>query len=250
MNNHPQTNSRHQCGQAMVETLVILFVTLLLLLGIIQFGLIYNAKTTLNYAIFQAARAGSLNYANRDAIEYGLSAGLSPLFTSIEESDGRFATVQKVQNARDDILTEVKNGEFVCLERLNPTQKAFLAYRVNDPTGIFTGEKLIPNDHLHYRSSLIKSGAEVSIQDANLLKLRVTYCYPMYVPIISNTIKRVYGLLGESGVGYVDVSTADLTPNGPFQRNCLINDRIPIVAQAIIRMQTPIQNDTFETDCR
>ena len=50
-----------QRGQAMVETLIVMFVTLILLFGIIQFGLFYNAKTVLNYAAFEAARAGSLN---------------------------------------------------------------------------------------------------------------------------------------------------------------------------------------------
>lgn len=250
----PIGNSNHrftQHGQAMVETLVVLFVTLLLLLGIIQFGLIYNAKTTLSYATFEAARAGSLNYADKTAIEYGLARGLAPLFTSVTTADGPLAKVKKVQQARDDVMNEIRAGQFACIERLNPPVSAFSAHAVDDPTGIFTGEKLIPNDHLHYRKAIAKNG--LSIQDANLLKLRVTYCYPMYVPIISNTIKRLMGLTAESqalvATGQTGATHGTLTPKGSFQSNCYAQDRFPIVAQAIVRMQTPIKNDSFPASC-
>ncbi|MBF0256061.1 MAG: pilus assembly protein [Gammaproteobacteria bacterium] len=231
----------------MVETLVILFVTLLLLLGVIQFGLIYNAKTNLSYAAFEGARAGALNYADREAIEYGLARGLAGLYASVEKADGRMDAVDKVQRARDKVFAEFKEGKFACIERLNPTNQAFSAYGRSVPTGVkaFSGKKLIPNDHLVYRSGLVNGGAGVSIQDANLLKIRVTYCYPLYVPFIANTIKRLYGLMAdERPLG------TPLSPAGSFQRHCLMNDRIPIVAQSLIRMQTPAYNDpSFDKDC-
>jgi hypothetical protein len=235
----------------MVETVVVIFVTLLLLLGVIQFGLIYNAKTTLNYAAFEAARAGALNYADKAAIEYALARGLAPLFTSVSTADGPLTKVKKVQNARDEVLDEIRAGEFACIERLNPPDSSFSHYAVNDPTGNFPGEDLIPNDHLHYRKAVPTGG--LSIQDANLLKLRITYCYPMYVPVISTTIKRLMGLTTEStslvATGQTGATHATLTPKGSFQSNCYSKDRFPIVAQAIVRMQTPIKNDLFPPSC-
>ncbi len=233
-------------GQAMVETVVILFVTILLLFGIIQFGLIYNAKTTLNYAAFEAARSGSLNYADRQAVDFGLARGLAALYTSVEKGDDLFDTAGEVMSAQQRVYDEIQDGRFVCVERLNPTTKAFRAYGQSNATGItsLNGKKLIPNDHLLYRSARIKSGAGVSIQDANLLKIRVTYCYPMYVPFISNVVRSLYGLSATAPPGGVP-----LVP-GTFQRRCLINNRIPIVAQAVIRMQTPPYNDSnFDTNC-
>jgi hypothetical protein len=231
----------------MVETVVILFVTLLLLLGIIQFGLIYNAKTTLSHATFEAARAGSLNYADRQSIAYGLARGLAPLYTSVEKSTGPLSKVTKVQEARDKVYQEIVDGKYACIERLNPTPAAFQAYGKTSATGVkaLNGKKLIPNDHLVYRSAIIKGGSGVSIQDANLLKIRVTYCYPMYVPFISNTIKRIYGLIPDNSANGFRQQ-----PAGKFQRNCLRDDRFPIVAQAVIRMQTPPYNDdTFDKSC-
>jgi hypothetical protein len=231
----------------MVETLVILFVTLLLLLGVIQFGLIYNAKTTLSYATFEGARAGALNYADRESIEYGLARGLAALYTSVEKSDDMFAMVNKAQDAQARVIKELKEHKFACIERINPTAQAFSAYGRSLDTGVksFASKKLIPNDHLLYRSALVSGGAGVSIQDANLLKIRVTYCYPLYIPFISNTIKRLYGLKpDERPLG------TPLQPAGSFQRYCLRNDRMPIVAQAVIRMQTPSYNDpSFDKNC-
>ena len=240
----------------MVETLVIVFITLLLLLGVIQFGLIYNAKTNLNYATFEAARAGALNYADRRAIEFGLARGLAPLYTSIDVADSTQDNIGAVQSARDRVLQEIDDGEFVCIERVNPTVAAFDGHGVEVPLGsgkLFEGEKLIPNDHLLYRSRRLK--ADLTIQDANLLKLRVTYCYPMIVPIVSTAIQRLTGTTADSASDIAVGQSAggptygSVTPAGSFQQNCYAEGRMPIVAQSIVRMQTPARNDIFPLSC-
>lgn len=242
-----------QYGQAMVETLIVIFLALLILLGIVQFGLIYSAKSTLNYAAFEAARAGALNYADKGAIEYALARGLAPLYTSIDIADSTIDKVRAVQDARDKVYKEITKGEFACIERINPTTAAINSFAVKDPTGLFPGKKLIPNDHLIYRSRLTKN--DVSIQDANLLKLRVTYCYKMIVPIISTAIQRLTGTTADAssdiavGQSPGNSSYNSVTPAGSFQRNCYAQGRFPIVAQAIIRMQTPVKNDLFPASC-
>ncbi len=238
----------------MVETLIVVFLTLLILLGIVQFGLIYNAKTTLNYATFEAARSGAINYADRNAIEMGLARGLAPLYTSINAADGPLTRVGAVQQAQTQVLQEIQQGQFACIERINPPVSAFTSgLAVADPTGKYTGQKLIPNDHLKYRSKKTFNG--LSIQDANLLKLRVTYCYPMIVPIISTAIQRLTGTAPATATPLATGQSQDaptygsIIPPGAFQANCFAQGRIPIVAQAIIRMQTPVKNDTFPQNC-
>lgn len=235
----------------MVETLVILFVTLLLLLGTIQFGLIYNAKTILNYATFEAARAGALNHADRQAIEFALARELAALYTSIEKpppgqgiwdkTKSAYKDVQTLKKARNRVLGEMK--DFVCIERINPTDAAFSAYGIEGELGTHKDQRLIPNDHLLYRSAAVKGGAGVSIQDANLLKLRITYCYAMAVPMVSKVIKQLYGLV-QSSPAKVSLTT------GSFRKACLAHDRMPIVAQATIRMQTQARkDDSFDVSC-
>ena len=61
-------------AQAMVEFIIIVPVMLTLVMGIIQFALIYKAKITLNYATFQTVRAGSLNNASLSEMNMAFSS--------------------------------------------------------------------------------------------------------------------------------------------------------------------------------
>lgn len=244
MQSRPGAEPRAQSGQAMVETVVILFAALLLLFGIIQFGLIYHAKVALDYAAFEAARAGAVNHADRRAIEYGLARGLASLYTSVGAADSGLDRVKKVQAARDRVMDEIRDGRFACIERLNPSRSAFNAYGVIGDVGDYHGP-LIPNGNLLYRDATPRGGAEVSIQDANLLKLRVTYCYPLYVPLISTVIKRLQGVQDDP-----DPPPGWVAPRpGEFHAACYRADRIPLVAQAMVRMQSAAKDDVFPTAC-
>ena len=230
-------------GQAAVEFMIVTPMMLLLLLGAFQFALIYHAKITLNNATFIAVRAGSLNGANRDMIDLALARGLSPLFTNDDN-------VGEVFDARQQVIDDINDG-FICVERLNPTEGAFTDFGVPDGTGV------IPNDNLLYRDPGAGPSSGLSIQDANLLKLRVTYCYPMMVPIIGRTIQglRLNTLPAATQDNLSNwhkgaASTFDPTAPGSFQLQCLVNNRIPIVAQGILRMQSEASFDSgFDSDC-
>lgn len=218
-----------QYGQAMAETVIIMSVLLLLVLGIVQFALIYNTKTTLNYAVFEATRAGAVNYGNTQAIQYAFAGAMSPVYASVDASDSMLESVNEVKRARNKVYSEIQSfgtQGSACFEQLNPLVSAFNAHQQVDDDG----REFIPNDHLKYRSA-DDGGSNVSIQDANLLKLRVTYCYPLYVPLVSTVIKQIKGV--NTGV----------VSSGGFNRICYSNDGIPIVAQAIVRMQTPIRRE-------
>jgi len=52
---------KKQFGTSMVEFLIVIPMLLFVGLGIMQFGLVYHAKSVLNYATFEAARAGAVN---------------------------------------------------------------------------------------------------------------------------------------------------------------------------------------------
>lgn len=236
-----------QSGQAMVETTIILAVMLLLVLGAIQFALVYRAKVTLNYATFEATRAGALNYGSRRAVEFALARGLAPIYTAIRPGESMFDKVDKVKTARDRVMEEIDGaagGDYVCIERLNPTDEAFVAHGITDPTGTFSGP-IIPNDNLIYRST-DTAGSQVSIQDANLLKIKVTYCHRLIVPFISQLIQKL--MLGASDPA--DVPPDWTTPTlSSFKRSCFADNRFPIESISIVRMQTPAFNDFFRSDC-
>lgn len=230
-------------GQAAVEFMIVTPMMLLLVLGAFQFALIYHAKITLNNATYIATRTGTLNGADRDMIDLALARGLSPLFTNND-------SVSEVFDARQQVLDDIDDG-FICVERINPTDGAFTDFGVPDSTGV------IPNDNLLYREPSAGALSGVSIQDANLLKLRVTYCYPMMVPIIGRTIQglRLDALppaTRDSISNWSEGAPSTFVPTDPgnFQAQCLIQNRIPIVAQGILRMQSAASNDAgFDTDC-
>lgn len=207
-------------GQSMVEMLVILQVMLLLILGAIQFALIYNAKITLNYATYEAARAGSLNNATFDAAKEGFARGLAPLYAYAKKGERQ---VDAFQVSREKILDEFDgNDNLICIERLSPV--------VAD----FSDGKEIPNDNLRFRSSQPNSVSNRSIQQANLLHLRVTYWYPLYVPMVGPIIKKVVCSLNRwSGS---KVCSSD-------------ENRIPLTSIAAFRMQSPAQKSKY-SNCK
>ena len=192
-----------QRGQTMVEYLIILPALLLLVLGVIQFALIYQAKSTLNYATFMGARQGALKNASMFSVMDGVAGGMTPLFMRTTDA----AAIQDLAKARIIAAIEIFNPLTAKVEILSPTQEAFDEFMVD-------GE--IPNDNLMYRSSDAGENSGMSIQDANLLKVRVTYCVKLVVPFVDRVIYALTtGILGVQNLAnksYTD-STLEETPN-------------------------------------
>ena len=118
------------------------------------------------------------------------------------------------------------------VEILSPTQQMVNDFGVNraylNGSNSSTKEKVLPNDNLMYRDTRQING--VNVQDANLLKIRVTYLYEtrmpltryFFTPLMNANLTRV--LFQNSPAG----NTAD-APGGW---------RIPLVAYATVRMQS------------
>jgi len=213
---------RQNAGQSMVEFIIVTPIILLLLFGALQFALIYHAKTALNYAAFEAARFGAVSNARMSEMENAFARAMAAIHTHNPTSDD-------VMCAREIVYKEIESG-FVNIEVLNPSEEAFT--QLADPN--ITDDFVIPNDNLMYRFTTTNSG--LTIQDANLLKIRVSYCYPLYVPYIN----RVLGIM-LTNIKSDDCPgcTGSFTTTGSFERGCLDNGRFPIHSQAIVRMQSP-----------
>ena len=107
----------HARGAALIETVVVLPVLLLVGLGALQWALVYEAKTALNYATFMGARAGALDHANPQAIRVGFARGIAPLYSPDANAAGQLTAMGKVGT---DILA--KQVHFAII---NPTREAF-----------------------------------------------------------------------------------------------------------------------------
>ncbi|MBX3651710.1 MAG: pilus assembly protein [Burkholderiales bacterium] len=213
-NNSASRNRQRRRGQALVEFIIIYPTLLLLVLGAFQFALVYQAKTTLNYATFMAARQGALKNAKTNPMKDALAAGMTPLFTT----------------TKDDYLDLVKARAIAAIEAFNPlntrirvispTADAYNAHKGDSESGTE-----IPNDNLMYRPTTVKGG--MSVQDANLLTIEVTYCTRLIVPIVNRVIYSLYfGFVGEQVLAAEYYSGA-ATPSGLAGQRCAdINDQI------------------------
>ena len=214
---------RRPGGQSMVEFIIVTPVMLLLLFGALQFAFIYHAKTLLNYAAFEAARIGAVSNARVTEMENAFARGMAAIYTHND-------TIDDVICARETIRQEISDG-FVNIEVLNPTPDVFTDLGID-----VNGETVIPNDNLKYRYQTAATSG-LTIQDANLLKIRVSYCYPLYVPYIN----RVLGIMLTNDEDPVTCPgcTGAIKSSDAFEYGCLRNGRFPINAQAIVRMQSP-----------
>jgi Pretoxin HINT domain/TadE-like protein/Restriction endonuclease fold toxin 5 len=208
-------NAEHfrQRGAAIVEAVIALPVLLVVVLAAIQFGLIYQAKATLNHASLQAARAGAVNGADPDAIRRGLASGLTPLYSPDSSLSGVASAVARLEAAlhRD-----------ARIRILNPTREAFADFGTD-----VDGGREIPNDRLHARSTAIGAQSGVNIQDANLLRVEVTYGFELEVPLVNGFLARTLLSVRRQGT------------REPFEQQLLRRTLLPITSTATVRMHSP-----------
>ncbi len=235
-------------GQAMTEYMIVFPVMLVLIFGTLQFALLYQAKIQLNYAAFESARSGSLNHAQRWALKAGVVRGLAPIHT---HGAGR----NWLRWARSTVWDQIEDG-LIEIEIINPTPDMF----DEGVHGVDDGDDLyIPNDNLMYRNATPRGAGpgavESTIQDANLLKIRVLYCVEMHVPFVNRMINALLrlsaptttsdGPLGTVGTGQLmawrSTGTGFAAAARSFERTCLSRlpqQHIPIMSEAIFRMQS------------
>ena len=228
----------YQDGQALVEYIYVFTILIMLILGAVQFGFIYQTKVTLNYAVFNATRQGALNNGSMSSIIDGLTSGMMPLFAHSQGATRDMSVLKTAWKQADEQMTDAK---LTHIKIVNPTQAALSAY-----AGLSDSGSEITNDNLMYRDTSISGAANMNIQDANLLKVRVTYCYRMAVPILN---KLIYNLaIDPPSVPVVGATAADmLASEGGSSTTRLCTNipdeyRIPITSEAIVRMQTPFKD--------
>lgn len=243
----PPARSSKQSGAAMVEFVVVGPVIALMGLGVLQYGMLYNAKNLINHASFMAARAGAMGNAQMSTIQSSYVRALIPLY-----GGGRTAAeiADSACKAQDAV-----NGTRVCLsgndmrariEIISPTRESFEDW--NDPrlqALLNTGaRRVIPNRQLAYRlgdraalESLgnsrdlvsvggmwVKSRSGQSLSDANILKIRITHGYEPKVPLMGRIYSQFLRWLDDRSDPF---ATAIITAGG-----------IPVVSHVTVQMQT------------
>ena len=206
-------------GLAMVEfQIVALLGCLPLLLGALQMFLLLMANHIVQYAAIEAVRSGAVNGADPSAMTRALAIGLLPLHAGADEriQQGDLVPLATAAYARSLAQTRA----FGRIEILSPTAADFADFASEEPTG-----RVIRNDALQFRPVAAGSRSGRSIQEANLLRIRVHYCHPLDVPFIRQLLLGVLGSL-ETDARVL---------------SCYAAGRVPLVAEAAVNMQSDVR---------
>lgn len=228
-----------QRGASLVEFVVVAPTLLILILGVIQSGMVFHAKSNINYATFEAARAGSVGHGQATVIREAFTRAMVGYY-----GGGRNAAelATATQRAMADITPATTQ-----VELLSPTKESFddyasphLAAKLN------VSNRVIPNNNLNalqcpydkpscnHNPQTNASGQTLS--DANILRIKITYGIPpaKQVPLAG----RLY-VMALRGLGNLGLA-AD---TDPFKQALLEQGRIPIVVHTTMRMQShPFEN--------
>lgn len=227
--NRSRRARRQQAGASTAEFLLVMPFALMLVLGIIQIGLMYSAKSLLNHAAFIAARAGAVQNARTGPMTDALTQGLIPFYQDTTNSNDYTRLALAMASARQD-------AAFVSMELVSPSPAAFADFGIT--SGASGGHTYIPNDNLEFRSHTQGASSGLSIQDANTLKIKVTYGYQLKVPLMQVAMKAIMCGI-DSGVNAFGRGNETAHAGPSDCARYYSQGRVPLVAYATVQMQTP-----------
>lgn len=195
-----RARSRPQCGMGSIEFIVAGIPLLLLGLATLEALHAYAVRQTVNFALAQAARAGSLHHGHPDVIHEAFEKGLAPLF------GGRSADrIQATQSALDRRRQALGRPPWQ-LHILSPSEQAFAQFpapylRIAQQTGL----PAIDNNYLREQHAAgSATGADAlnspDIFHANTLALKVIYAHKPLVAVVASLLRplgREYGTYRE-----------------------------------------------------
>lgn len=225
-----------QKGASVTEILVV--TPLVILLGMIgiQYALMYNARTNIIYASYEAARAGAINHADPQAIEDGLLKGLLPLLSTNLKSFKADTTNPLTATAQGKLALEklkFDEARFMKIEIISPNEAAFDACNNTQLQKILnTTNKVIPNKHSDIQNYKC-SDPNISISQANVLKLRITYGYKPKIPLAKDM--------------FVSIASFVRGSQEKFDLKLLASDRIPITVDVSAQMLSPAVENGLQT---
>jgi hypothetical protein len=228
---------RRQAGATMLEFVVVAPVMILMGLGTVQYGLLFFAKNNINYATFEAARAGAMANANIGTVTAAYKKALIPLY-------GGGRSYSEITVAYDKVKADL-TADTLKVELLNPTRESFddwNAKALQDDKKVGNGRRVIPVLMQNYPQALggyllarnpksIGPSSGQNLADASLIKVRIIHGYEPKIPVIG----KMMSYLG----GYNE--------SNPFKKKVYDAGRIPIVSHVTMQMQSDAIEGTNAT---
>ena len=226
---HASRSPRGERGATLVELVIAGPLLLFILLVLMQYALLFHARSQLNYATFEAARAGTVANARLAAIRTAFERAMTGYH-------GGGTTTAELAASRAKALAE---APFTRIEIVSPTRESFddyhspaLAVRMGASGRVIPSTNLAhldcPIDRPGCRNNPAANASGQTLHDANLLKLRITYGIPTkkQIPLAGPFMARALAVL-------------DPADRDAFRAGLIADGRIPVVAHTVMRMQSP-----------
>lgn len=180
-----QRRSRRESGQSAVETAIVMPLFVFIIFGMIQLGLLHQARLMTKYAAYKAVRAGSLSRAKPDVMKNAATAVLLPLLAKtspLRSGDDRFQPQYQVYKVRSasDYQTGIQQ---VTSNLKGPYDREMVEITICAPTG--NGGK--GKDFDDYRNAGDDGNAWKQFDDLKLA-IQVTLYMPLYIPYVNGLI--------------------------------------------------------------
>lgn len=219
---------RREAGAGTTEFIIIAPALLALTLAMLQIGLAFHAKSSVNYASFEAARAGSVAHAGLASMRLAFARAMTAYYGGGLDTE---ELAQSFAAAQTDLATALR------IEIISPTRESFDDYyspaaarRLRTSSRVIPSSQLgvlaCPADRANCNADPTRNRSGQTLTDANLLKLRVTWGLPpaKQVPLAGR---------------FFTWALRTLSPDhDAFRRGLVEAGRIPLVSQVTLRMQS------------
>lgn len=203
-------------GASLIEFLIgVVGVLLPLVLAILQIALLTVTRQQLNLATQLAARAAAVDHGSLSTVRTELARGLTPLFGD-KRAMSQAGAVLPVVTAQALALAEMLRPNLTRIDVLNPTRESFEDFEM-----LRDGIRQIPNGPFE-PPIRVGTASGQTLQDANTLSLRVTYCARLTIPLVDRLIPALLA-----------VRVRD-----PRDLACYAARRLPMTARAVITMHS------------
>jgi len=229
----------------MVEFAVVGPIAILVIMALIQIGMMMVAKQIVNEAAFEGARMGASEHALKKEVARAVRRKLAPFYQNT--SDPTTSDFDRLSSASLAALVDTNIPFRLTVERLSPPASAFNDFGINVSDGSGNNHLAIPNDNLEYRKYADYKGSQsnLTIQDANELRIKVEYAYELKVPLMKTLFNAVMCGI-DSGVDAFG-SGSGLFTGIASPTDCLeyyMQGRVPITTYATVQMQSDAWQDS------
>ncbi|MBX5482921.1 MAG: pilus assembly protein [Myxococcaceae bacterium] len=222
-----------------VESAIVLPMFVFLILGILQLGLMHQARLMTKYAAYRAARAGSLNNADRSKMKDAAIAALLPLLArgdAVTKSAGATDFAIKYQIHRTALqgkLADFPMMDNVVVNTCGPLQK-----------------QLAGKAEIDFDDPAVAFPQEWAKSRITQLKVQVLFNYQLIIPFANATIYAIYTNLATSPLLHLGKDGKDF--GGPKHLPYVLAGQagtyvIPIRASYAMRMQSNPYKDQLPT---